>query len=99
MSVQNESVLESPIANGADLAGHDAALEPFVTTQGRGGLVSFPAPVANVFGVGVLGLLPPLSSVQLVRGVRGETQLAPQRVAVVQRLVYILRQQHRRQKS
>lgn len=90
-------MLESSVADRADLAGHHAALEPLVTAQGRGGHVSFPAPVASVLGLGVLRVPSSLVSAALASR-PGIGQLAPQRVAVLLRLVYVLRQQHRRQK-
>lgn len=95
--VQDESVLESSVAYRANFARYDAALESLVTTQRRGGLVSFPAPVASVLRVGVLGgIFPSLSSVWFVRQARVR-YLSPDRFAILLRLLYVLRQQHRRQ--
>lgn len=85
--IQDESVLESSIAYRANFARYNAALESFVTTQRRGGLVSFPTPVASVLRPAIL---PIFSSSISVRVVRHSRVTYPQWIAIVLRLLYIL---------
>lgn len=49
-------MFESSVADRANLAGHDPAFKSFVSTEGSGGHVGLPAPIAGVLGLRVLGV-------------------------------------------
>lgn len=85
VGVQDEPMLESAATERTHFARHDATLEPLVPAQRRRRLISFPAPVARVFGVA--RVLP-----SDIPGLVAAVTLAPRQFAIVR-----LRQQHRRQ--